>query len=189
MSILRARLLAKRILVSNPTKRRSRPYRLVALVALTGLSAIIETTATEATFKTNGESYRYVVNHTGENYSFEFEKNPGGLKERIPAVVYLMRSVYDDASIPSEQSRNYTRESAKCFVFEASSHTNTACFLPNDYSPEKKDRFWGFVTRVPNWKWLITRNILPALLVIGLLFVPWGRKKPPQPAHSETGKA
>jgi len=39
-----------------------------------------------------------------------------------------------------------------------------------DFNKNKKDRLWGFVTQMPNWKWLITRFFLPALLAFGLFF-------------------
>lgn len=140
------------------------------------ISAAPASATTEARiYRSSNDEYHYTLKQTGENFSFEFDRNPGGLKERMPAVVHIMSELYDDASIPAGQSHNYTREGAKCFVFDGSFHTYTACFLPNDYRPELKDRFWGFVTRVPNWKWLLTRNVLPAVLLAALLLTPWRR--------------
>jgi hypothetical protein len=63
------------------------------------------------------------------------------------------------------------KETALCFVFDGTFYSYRACFLPNDYSPANRDRFWGFTTRLPNALWLVTRNLLPALLAIGLFFL------------------
>jgi hypothetical protein len=112
--------------------------------------------------------YGYTVNKTGENFSFEFERNPGTQSEKLKAAVNVLASVYEEESLNPRQDGFFMKETAKCFVFDSSWYTYTACFLPNEYSPENKERFWGFVYRVPNGMWLITRNLIPALALLGL---------------------
>lgn len=82
----------------------------------------------------------------------------------------MLQSVYKDSSINKTHSEAYIRERARCYVFDSNFYTYTLCFLPNDFSKGNEDRFWGFVTQMPNWKWLITRFLLPALLSFTLLF-------------------
>lgn len=118
-------------------------------------------------YQNGGESFTYTLARTGENFSFEFARNPGRQEERLKAAVHVLRTAYDDASISPRHSSFFTKEGAKCFVFESSFYSYTTCFLPNDYSPGNEDRFWGFVTQVPNGMWLVTRNLLPALLLLG----------------------
>lgn len=113
----------------------------------------------------NGE-YAYTVAKTGENFSFEFERNPGSQNEKLKAAVNVLTSVYDEEALNPRQDGFFMKETAKCFVFDGSWHTYTACFLPNEYAPGKEDRFWGFVYRVPNGWWLVTRNLLPALALL-----------------------
>ncbi|MFM8332766.1 MAG: hypothetical protein ACKN9T_13860 [Candidatus Methylumidiphilus sp.] len=125
----------------------------------------------------DGQNYPYSVKQTGENYTFEFEKTPGEGK-KIPAAVHVLASVYGDDSINPSYSETFMKETALCFVFDGTWYSYRACFLPNDYSPGKRERFWGFVSQLPNAKWLITRNLLPVVLAFGLLFfVPWRRRQ------------
>ena len=49
-------------------------------------------------------------------------------------------------------------------------HTNLACFLANEFSQNNHECFWGLVTQIANWRWLLTRNLLPAVLAFGLFF-------------------
>jgi hypothetical protein len=91
-------------------------------------------------------------------------------RKRDKAAVHVLHSVYEDASISPTYSETFMKESAQCFVFDANFYSYRACFLPNDYSPGNRDRFWGFMTQLPNAMWLITRNLLPALLGIGMFF-------------------
>ena len=116
------------------------------------------------------ESYHYSVKQTGDNYTFEFANNPGKVEEKLKAAVHVLHSVYEDDSISPAYSETFMKENAQCFVFDANFYSYRACFLPNDYSPGNRDRFWGFVTQLPNAMWLITRNLLPALLGIGMFF-------------------
>ena len=122
------------------------------------------------TYEDLGEVYPYSVEQTGDSYSFEFERSPSKEGERLRAVSSVFQAVYDDNSIKPEYSQFFTKEGARCFVFDANLYSNTACFLPNDFSPEHRDRFWGFVSRLPNSMWLMTRNLLPAVLLIGAFF-------------------
>lgn len=124
----------------------------------------------EFVYEHQGEVYRYSVTETGENYTFTFDNNPGEMSEKLKAGYYVLQSVYDDPSIKTKYSQAYIKERARCFVFDSTFYTYTACFLPNEFSPKNRDRFWGFVTQIPNWKWLVTRNLLPAALAFGLVF-------------------
>ena len=121
-------------------------------------------------YHNEGENYPYSVKQTGDNYTFEFEKTPGVEGRKLKATLHVLQSVYDDPSINPTYSETFMKETALCFVFDGTFYSYRACFLPNDYSPNHRDRFWGFVTQLPNALWLITRNLLPALLVFGLLF-------------------
>lgn len=120
---------------------------------------------------------RYSVRPTGENFTFQFDENPGTLAAKLAAGLHVLSSVYEDDSIASRQSSFFTKEGAKCFVFDARFHTYTTCFLPNDYSPGNQERFWGYVTRVPNAYWMIAYNLLPALALLAV-FGAWVRGKP-----------
>ena len=124
----------------------------------------------EFTYEHQGEIYQYFVSKTGENHTFTFDKNPGEISEKLKAVYHVLQSVYDDPTIETNYSQDYIKERAKCFVFDSTFYTYTACFLPNEFSKNNRDRFWGFVTQIPNWRWLVTRNLLPAALAFGLLF-------------------
>lgn len=130
------------------------------------------------TYHAKQGDYAYSVSKTGENFSFEFDRTPGSQSEKLKAAVNVMASVYDEDALNPRQDGFFMKETAKCFVFDSAWHTYTACFLPNEYSaPEKKDRFWGFVYRVPNGMWLITRNLLPALALLGLSWFFLGRRR------------
>ncbi|CAG0963194.1 hypothetical protein GPROT1_00971 [Gammaproteobacteria bacterium] len=122
-------------------------------------------------YQSEGQDYPYTVKQTGDNYTYEFERNPGKEGKKIKAALHVLQSVYEDSSINPSYSETFMKESALCFVFDGNFHSYRACFLPNDYSPDNRDRFWGFVTQLPNARWLITFNLLPALLAIGLVFL------------------
>jgi len=124
----------------------------------------------EFIYEHQGEVYRYFVSETGENYTFTFDKNPGEISEKLKAGYHVLQSVYDDPTIETKYSQGYIKERARCFVFDSTFYTYTACFLPNEFSQINRDRFWGFVTQIPNWRWLVTRNLLPAVLAFGLFF-------------------
>jgi len=122
-------------------------------------------------YEAQGESYPYSVKQTGDSYTYEFEKNPGLEGNKLKAAVHVLQSVYGDDSINPRYSETFMKETALCFVFDGNFHSYRACFLPNDYSPGNRDRFWGFVTKLPNARWLITFNLLPAVLAFGLIFL------------------
>ncbi len=124
----------------------------------------------EFVYQNDGEDYPYSVKQTGENYTFEFGKNPRVEGRKLKAALHVLQSVYGDSSINPSYSETFMKETALCFVFDGTFYSYRACFLPNDYSPANRDRFWGFVTQLPNALWLITRNLLPALLVFSLFF-------------------
>ena len=117
------------------------------------------------------------VKPTGENYTFEFDKSPGSESRQLRAASAVFKTIYADESIAPLYHQTFMKEGARCFVFTANFYSYTACFLPNDYAPEQRERFWGFVSRLPNAARLITRNLLPALLVLGVFFVSL-RKRP-----------
>lgn len=122
-------------------------------------------------YQNDGESYPYSVKQTGENYTYEFPVNPGTEGKKLKAALHVLQSVYGDSSINPSYSETFMKETALCFVFDGRFYAYRVCFLPNDYSPGNKNRFWGFTSRLPNALWLITYNLLPALLAIGLVFL------------------
>ncbi|WP_428353273.1 hypothetical protein [Methyloprofundus sp.] len=130
------------------------------------------------TFSTNvPESYQYSVIQAGDNYNFKFTSSPIDNATKLKAGYHVLQSVYKDSSINKTHSESYIRERARCYVFDSNFHTYSLCFLPNDFNQNKKDRFWGFVTQVPNWKWLVTRFFLPLLLIYALIFYTVRRRK------------
>ncbi len=114
--------------------------------------------------------FQYSVVQTGENYTFKFKKSPVDNIQKIKAGYHVLQSVYQDSSINPEYSERYIRERARCYMFDSHFYTYTLCMLPNEYSEKNKNRYWGFVTQLPNWKWLITRILLPVLLTFGFFF-------------------
>jgi len=142
---------------------------LVLLVVATYLS--LAAAQEKHRYEDGGQVYSYVFTKTGDNYSFEFDNSPGTEGQRLKALGSVLQAIYEDGSIESHYSKFFMKEGARCFVFDATFYSYTACFLPNDFSPEHRDRFWGFVSRLPNAAWLITRNLLPAVLVVGAFFV------------------
>ena len=132
---------------------------------------------TEYLYDKSGKTYRYFVTPTGDNYSFEFEDNPGNMNERFQAGLHVLYSLYHDSSINAGSKQYYVKERAHCYALASTFHTYSLCFLPNDFTgPDKRERFWGFVTQMPNWKWLVLYNLFPALLFFGLIFF-FTRKK------------
>jgi hypothetical protein len=136
-------------------------------------------------FPTGDRVLRYSLKPTGTNFTFQFEENPGNLDARLKAGWHVLQTAYQDDSIARRQRSFFAKEGAKCFVYDAWFHTYTTCFLPNDYSPGNEERFWGYVTRVPNGYWLITRNLVPAVLVLGLFL--WWMRRPPKAQSASVG--
>ena len=128
-------------------------------------------------YDADGQTYTYSVKQTGENYTFEFDKSPGSENRQLRPASAVFKAFYADESIAPLYRQAFMKEGARCFVFPANFYSYTDRFLPNDYAPEQRERFWGFVSRLPNAAWLITRNLLPALLVLGVFFVSL-RKRP-----------
>lgn len=141
--------------------------RLVLGLSVAAMALTAGATESSYSYSDGHELYSYSLSVTGENHTFEFQKNPGKQDERLKAAFSVLQTVYDDGSINPRHSSFFTKEGAKCFVFDGTFHTYTSCFLPNDYSPGNEERFWGYVTRVPNVVWLLTFNLLPAVLVLG----------------------
>lgn len=125
---------------------------------------------TRYSYESAGKVYRYTVEASGDNYNFEFDAAPASDAEQLNAAVQVLQSIYRDASIDPANRQPYIRERARCSMFEAGLYDYTFCVFPNDLSPEKKDRFRGFVTQMPNWKWMVVWNLLPTLLVFGAIF-------------------
>lgn len=124
----------------------------------------------ELVYEFKSEKYPYTVAPSGDNHTFEFVRNPGSEAERLKAALHVFQNVYGDETITPQYSAFFMKESARCFAFDARFYTYRVCILPNDYFPERKDRFWGFVNRLPNAAWLISRNLLPAGLVAVILY-------------------
>lgn len=128
--------------------------------------------AKDATYTFNDleQGYQYTVIQTGENYTFKFTNSPQDRVTKLTAGRHVLLSTYKDPSINKNYTESYIKERARCFVFDSHFHTYSLCFLPNDFTTTNKGRFWGFVTQVPNWKWLVTRFLLPAMLAFALFF-------------------
>ncbi|MGR8999476.1 MAG: hypothetical protein ACU88J_10565 [Gammaproteobacteria bacterium] len=116
------------------------------------------------------ENYPYSVIQAGDNYNFKFENNIPKESIKLKVGYEVLKSIYKDNSINKTYSESYIKERARCYVFDSSLHTYTLCFLPNEFSNKGNNRLWGFVTQMPNWKWIFTRLFLPVLLAFGLLF-------------------
>jgi hypothetical protein len=124
----------------------------------------------EFSYESGGKVYRYSVVESGDNYNYEFESNPGNTLEQLKAGVHVLQSIYKDPSINLENREPYIRERATCSLFEGGLYNYTFCIFPNDFSPRKEELFRGFVTQLPNWKWMVIWNLLPVLLVFGMIF-------------------
>ncbi|MGR9052571.1 MAG: hypothetical protein ACU84J_07985 [Gammaproteobacteria bacterium] len=119
----------------------------------------------------SGIDFGYTTVPTGDNFNFEFEQNPGNMEERFRAGLHVLRSLYRDTSIDPSSKQQYVRERAQCFALDASFHSYSLCIFPNDASADRKrERFRGFTTQMPNWKWIAVYNVLPVALVFGLIF-------------------
>ncbi|NJD07718.1 MAG: hypothetical protein FIA97_14660 [Methylococcaceae bacterium] len=146
---------------------RTSAYQIVAGLCLCLLAGSLAAVPTQSTVRYAGKVFEYRITPTGENYTFEFNENPGTVDDRLKVVAQIFDTIYDDSSIPARHHYFFMKEGAKCFVYEANLYTYHACFLPNEYTQAARDRFWGFVTQMPNGWWLVSRNVIPALLVLG----------------------
>lgn len=138
--------------------------------------SVISAQSIEFEFATGQEKYQYSVIQAGENFNFKFKKNLIDEKTMLKAGYHVLQSVYKDSSINKTYSEGYIRERARCFMVDSNFHTYTLCFLPNEFNQKNKDQLWGFVTQMPNWKWLVTRFFLPVLLIYVLFFYVFRRK-------------
>lgn len=125
---------------------------------------------TEFNYMAADESYQYSVIQTGENYTFKFNRSPRDDEGKLKAGYHVLRSIYKDKSINKKYSERYIRERARCYMIDSNFYTYSLCFLPNDFNKKNKDRFWGFVTQMPNWRWHATYFFLPVLLVFSLIY-------------------
>ncbi|MGR9074297.1 MAG: hypothetical protein ACU833_14655 [Gammaproteobacteria bacterium] len=126
---------------------------------------------TEYRYDYDGKSYRYIVEKSGDNFHFEFiDKTPDTLIDQYKTGVHVLTSLFDDDSIKLENRKNYIRERARCSLFEGGFYNYTFCILPNEFSGDKPDRLRGFVTQMPNWKWMVAWILLPASLIFGAVF-------------------
>lgn len=152
--------------------------RISALAVVTSLPLLSSAAPTEFVYEYQREKYPYTVAESGDNHTFEFSRNPGRESERLKAALHVFETVYRDDTIASQYSDFFMKETARCFAFDARFYTYRVCILPNDYSPDKKDRFWGFVNRLPNVWWFVTRNLLPLGLVAAILYFIFRQKRP-----------
>jgi hypothetical protein len=131
---------------------------------------VIKAKSAEYEFVIADESYPYSVIQAGENFNFKFNKNPKDELIKLEAGYHVLQSVYQDASISRIDSKAYIRERARCYMVDSNFYSYTLCFLPNEFSQKKTDRLWGFVTKMPNWKWLLTRFLLPVIVIYAFFF-------------------
>lgn len=145
---------------------------LLVLIVLSGTAVAVNTEFTFVDTATENKpiQYPYSIVQAGDNYNFKFAASPPDNITKLKAGYHVLQSVYQDPTIYKTHSESYIRERARCYVFDSSMYTYSLCFLPNDFSVKNKGRFWGFVTQMPNWKWLLTRFFLPVLLVYVLVF-------------------
>ena len=140
-------------------------------------SPVISAIENGYTVKSGGKSYQYSVTKTGDNFTFKFATSPEDPVTKLIAGRHVLLSIYKDSSIQKTYTEDYLRERARCFVFDSHFYTYTLCFLPNDFDIKNNDRFWGFVTQVPNWKWLVSRVLVPVLFAFGVFFYAGNRSR------------
>lgn len=152
----------------NSRKTAAPAFFALMLFVLSSTVVFAEDTTFEV--KINEESFLYTVSQTGDNYTFKFNKIPDGDLAKLDAGYDVLQSVYEDSSIHKNHTESYRRERAQCYMFDSHFYTYTLCFFPNEFSKNKTARFWGFVTQLPNWLWLVTRVLLPVLLLFVLIY-------------------
>jgi hypothetical protein len=153
-------------------------FHLSLLAVVASLSLPSSAVPAEFVYEDKGEKFPYTVAASGDNHTFEFSRNPGREPERLKASLNVFETVYGDHTIAPQYSEFFMKENARCFAFDARFYTYRVCILPNDYSPNKSDRFWGFVNRLPNTWWFVTRNLLPACMVAVILYFVFREKRP-----------
>lgn len=151
-------------------QRLTGPYLAALFLILQGF-ADIGLARQDYVYEYKSSRYPYFVEQTGDNYTFEFDQNPGPDSGKRRAAMHVFQSVYGDYSIKPMYVDAFMKEGATCYVFDANMYTYRVCFLPNDFSATNPHRFWGFVSRLPNAMWFLTWNILP--LVAGSVGLWW----------------
>jgi len=129
-----------------------------------------------ATITLDGKEYPYSVVQAGDNYNFKFNTKIPDDEIRLRIGRELLLNIFDDNSISKTHSAFYIKERARCYVYDSNWYTYSLCFLPNEFSNKKSERLWGFMTQIPNWKWLLTRFFLPALFIFGFVFYTFRNK-------------
>ena len=129
-------------------------------------------------YESRGEQFLYTVRPSGDNHNFEFSRNPGGETERLQAALDIFQRVYGEDSLPPKYNDFFIKETARCFAFDARFYTYRVCMFSNEYAPDKKERFWGFVNRLPNRWWFVTRQLLPLVLMVAALYFLFRAKRP-----------
>lgn len=158
----------------NITKPEKQYYLLFFLISVFSVAANAEEHLLEIAI--GKERFQYSVIQAGDNFNFKFSKNIINESTKLKAGRQVMSSIYQDNSINKTYSEGYIKERARCYVFDSRFHTYTLCFLPNEFSAKTNDRLWGFITQVPNWKWLLTRFLFPVLFAYALFFYVSRRK-------------
>lgn len=153
------------------------PLTLSLVLSLASLCHPVKASEKDYVYRNDGTEYAYQIKETGVNYHFQFTNPISDPEQRKQAGLHVLNSVYQDTSIETNFSKAYTKERADCFALDSRFYTYTLCFLPNDFAKEHKQRFWGFVTRVPNWTWQFTYVLLPVALAALLGFYCLGSKK------------
>ena len=115
------------------------------------------------------ENYAYTIKQSGINYRFVFNDNLSDPELRKQAGIDVLETIFKDSTLKLQTAKTYKKERAQCYAIDSRFYTYTLCFLPHEFT-QKKQLLQGFVTRVPNGLWQLTRILLPALIVFGGVF-------------------
>ncbi|MDD1636869.1 MAG: hypothetical protein LUQ56_01870 [Methylococcaceae bacterium] len=74
------------------------------------------------------------------------------MSEKLETGYHVLQSIYDDPGIKTNYSQHYSKEISIGFVSDSTYYTYTAGFLPNEFSQNNRDRFWGFAPQIPTWR-------------------------------------
>ncbi|MFA5920719.1 MAG: hypothetical protein WC856_05455 [Methylococcaceae bacterium] len=74
------------------------------------------------------------------------------MSEKLKTGYHVLQSMYGDHGIKTNYSQRYSKERSSGFVFDSTFYTYTVGFLPNEFSQNNRDRFWGFVPQIPTWR-------------------------------------
>ena len=152
-------------------KLKKRSLLLLSITVFLGISSSTGIAQTDYVFEWEGKSFQYTVSPAGDSYHFEFENRPETEAQQHQAKQHVLQSLFDDPSIDFTNRQDYIRERAECSFFGGTFHDYTLCVLPNEFSPDTKNDFKGFVTQLPNSLWLLSRFVLPAVLGGGLIYL------------------